>query len=270
MAQAATGAGVRIETGAEVETVELRRDGAVVRLADGREALAARVLSTLPLPLLPRLLTPPPPLGVVEAAAWLRTRAMVLVYVVHGGGRWTEYDAHYLPGRGTPITRISEPANYRVPGRGTPITRISEPANYRDSAEDPTDRTVLCVEIPCSVGDATWAAPDETLLDVVRAAVTGTGLPPLTVLGAEVARLPSVYPVYVLGFTSALRQVEAWTATLPSFTTLGRLGLFAHDNTHHALAMGYAAGRALTPGGGWDEQAWQRSRESFRGHVVED
>jgi len=56
---------------------------------------------------------------------------------------------------------------------------------------------------------------------------------------------------------------------VPGVTTLGRLGLFAHDNTHHALAMARDAAAALTDDG-WDDAAWAAARERFRHHVVED
>ena len=57
---------------------------------------------------------------------------------------------------------------------------------------------------------------------------------------------------------------------LTGVTTFGRAGLFAHDNTHHALVMAQGAADCLGPGGAFDEAAWARARESFRSHVVED
>ncbi len=44
---------------------------------------------------------------------------MLLVYLVVPTPQWTPFDAHYLPEGWTPITRISEPKNYRDghPGR---------------------------------------------------------------------------------------------------------------------------------------------------------
>jgi hypothetical protein len=53
-------------------------------------------------------------------------------------------------------------------------------------------------------------------------------------------------------------------------TTFGRLGLFAHDNTHHAVAMAYDAVDALRGDGALDRAAWARARERFAAHVVED
>ena len=105
--------GRRIETGAEVETVRPLSDRSRWRTADGRTVAAGHVLSTVPLPVLARLVRPQPAAGLLADAGRLRFRAMVLVYLVHAGGRWSPYDAHYLPGPETPVTRLSEPANYR-------------------------------------------------------------------------------------------------------------------------------------------------------------
>jgi len=177
---------------------------------------------------------------------------MVLVFVEHRGGRWTPFDAHYLPGPETPVTRLSEPANYRV------------------SADDPADRSVVCAEIPCAVGDEVWSAGDDDLAEIVDAALRVTGLPALRRGQVVVRRLPHVYPVYEQGYEGALRRLDAWAGSLPRVTTFGRLGLFAHDNTHHALAMAYDAVAALRADGSRDEAAWAAARARFAAHVVED
>jgi protoporphyrinogen oxidase len=181
----------------------------------------------------------------------LRFRAMVLVYVVHRSRPWTPYDAHYLP------------------DLNTPITRISEPANYRESSADPRDRTVLCCEIPCTLGDAIWEGSDEDLRAIVTDTLARTGLPALTSAGMHVERLPHVYPVYEVGYRRHLRGIDTWAATVPNVTTFGRLGLFVHDNTHHTIAMAYDAVDAIA-GGRFDEAAWAAARARFETHVVED
>ena len=235
-----------------------------VDLASGETLCAGRVLSTLPIPVLTRLLrsTDGEQLAPAELLAdlgGLDFRAMVLVYLTHRGGRWSDVDAHYLP------------------GPSTPVTRISEPANYRDNEEDPPDRSVLCAEIPCRRGDELWEATDEELAGLVEQAIRERGLPPVdrrsgdrSGTGVHVRRLPAVYPVYRVGYRAVLDRVEAWVEGVPGVTTLGRAGLFAHDNTHHGIVMARAAARACGPGGTFDEQAWGRAREEFRAHVVED
>ena len=66
-------------------------------MTSGASIDAWHTFSTLPLPLLARITRPAPSLAEIEAAHWLRYRAVVL-YLVHEGGRWSPYDAHYLPG----------------------------------------------------------------------------------------------------------------------------------------------------------------------------
>ena len=39
---------------------------------------------------------------------------------------------------------------------------------------------------------------------------------------------------------SAFDQLDVWSREIDGLVTFGRQGLFAHDNTHHAMAMAYA------------------------------
>jgi protoporphyrinogen oxidase len=251
LAEAATEAGAEIRLGAAANRLDPGMDGVDVDIL-GAPALTGRhVFSTIPIPLLAQIARPGPPFDAVDAATRLRFRAMVLVYAVHEGGRWSPYDAHYIPDAATPIARISEPANYRI------------------SPDDPEDRTVLCFEIPCAVGDDIWDANDEQLAVIVEDALARTGLPPLRLGWVQVKRLRHVYPIYEVGYRAHLDGLDEWAGTLAGVTTFGRLGLFAHDNTHHAMAMAYDAAEALGHGG-FDQQAWAQARERFAHHVVED
>ena len=249
IADAAGAAGAELRTGAAATSVT-PGDRVRVSVDDGTAVEAGHVLSTVPVTALADLVAWAPR-GVRDAAQTLRFRAMCLVYVVHSGGRWTPYDAHYLP------------------GPETPVTRLSEPANYRDSVEDPADRTVVCAEIPCDVGDAVWTASDDELATLVDDAMRRSDLPPLRRAGVAVRRLPRAYPVYAVGFAEALRALDDWAGSLHGVTTFGRLGLFAHDNTHHALAMARDAAAAITDAG-WDASSWAAARRRFAQHVVED
>ena len=253
LADAASAAGADIRLGAEVQRIHASPDDGVRVSTSAADLLGGQVFSTLPLPLLARVARPEPTPAAIEATGRLRFRAIVLVYVTHTGGRWTEFDAHYLP------------------GPEAPVTRISEPVNYRESADDPSDRSVVCAEIPCAAdaADPIWRASDAELGELVRDTAARLGLPLLRLAAVTTKRLARVYPIYELGYQDSLRGVDAWAADLPRVTTFGRLGLFAHDNTHHALAMGYDAVDALTRDG-FDELAWDAARERFAAHVVED
>lgn len=250
VAGAAVAAGADVRYGTAVTAVAPADDVVRVELDSGDALTARTVLSTLPLPLLARLAGAPP--AVLDAASTLRHRAMVLVYLVFGVDRWTAYDAHYLP----------EPT--------TPITRLSEPKAYRDSADDPHGRTVVCAEVPCQVGDPTWTASDEALRDLVVAGIAQQDLPVPDVLGVHVRRLPHAYPVHHRGVEPSLVLLDDWAGDLQRVLTLGRQGLFVHDNSHHALVMAYAAADCLTDDGRIDRAAWRAARDRFATHVVED
>lgn len=254
LADAADTAGVQLRLGAGAARVEVGEAGASVRLGDGRgTTVTGRELwSTIPTGALARVVAEPAvPPSVRATAHRLEHRAMALVYLVLDRRRYTPFDAHYLP----------DPAH--------PVSRLSEPRNYRDSADDPDDRTVLCAEVPCDLGDARWHASPTELGAEVADALARTGLPRPDVADVVVRRLPHVYPRYRRGFAAHQQALEDWAAGLPGVVLFGRQGLFAHDNTHHALAMGWAAAECWSPTG-FDADAWRRARAGFRAHVVED
>ncbi len=242
LADAAAQAGADLRFSSPVERVEPRDDGVTVTAA-GRELSAPRAFSTIPLPALAALAGGP--------ASSLDFRALTLVYLVLGTRRYTPFDAHYLPEAFTPVTRVSEPRNYR-------------------DGDDPDDRTILCAEVPCAVGDEVWAASDSALADLVVEALRGAGLPRPPVIDVAVRRLPRAYPIYRIGFEHDFAALDAWIQRHPRLLTFGRQGLFAHDNTHHALAMAWDAVDALRPGDGFDSGGWAAARRRFAAHVVED
>lgn len=252
LADAATDAGAEIRLSAEVDGIRAVEDEVIVTTQDGDILTAGHAFSTLPLPQLAQICRPAPSLTDMEAAARLRFRAMLLVYVVHAGGRWTPYDAH------------------SIPGPETPVTRISEPANYRDSSADPSDLSVLCAEIPCSMTDDVWGLSDDALGDVVDEALARTGLPKAHRIHVESRRLGQVWPIYRKGFERDLAAIDHWSRMLRRVVSFGRQGLFVHDNTHHAMQMGYEAVGALRDDGRFDRYAWTEARERFSNHIVED
>ena len=208
--------------------------------------------STIPLGLLARLMSPPPPEDVRTAAGSLGQRAMVLVYLVLETHRFTEFDAHSLPAPEIPFTRISEPKNYS--GR-----------------EMPEGKTVLCAELPCSTDDALWTWTDEDLGELVAQGLARAGLPlRAPVLEVATRRLPSAYPLYRVGYQKHLDLIDGWIRSLPGILTFGRQGLFAHDNTHHALFMARSATDCLEEDGGFDRERWAGYRKIFGTHVVQD
>ena len=56
----------------------------------------------------------------LAAADRIQYRSMILIYLVLGQPRFTEFDAHYFPEAAVPLTRLSEPRNYST---------VAEPEN---------------------------------------------------------------------------------------------------------------------------------------------
>jgi hypothetical protein len=104
----------------------------------------------------------------------------------------------------------------------------------------------------------------------VVASAARSALPELRPRGVEVRRVPAAYPVYHLGYRPALARLEAWAGAQARLVSFGRHGLFAHDNSHHALVTAWAASDAVGADGGFDRVRWDRARAAFSAHVVED
>ena len=97
-----------------------------------------------------------------------------------------------------------------------------------------------------------------------------SGIPiPISATAVEVKRLKQAYPIYLNGYEEPFGELDQWATDLPRVLTYGRQGLFAHDNTHHALAMAYAAAECVE-GTDFNEKRWEEHRKVFATHVVED
>lgn len=248
--------GAQFLFGASMEAVHVLPQGGCrvdYRLEGEERSLEAdHVWSTIPITLLVRSIRPAPPTDVLDATRLIRYRGMILVYLVLAQKRFTEFDAHYFPEAEVPITRMSEPRNY-------------------STAEEPGDRTVLCAELPCSVGDDFWNKSDEALGRMVQEALAKLGIPIRTPVRQVVTRrLPQAYPIYERGYEAHFERIDHWLDGVPNVLTLGRQGLFAHDNTHHTLAMAYAAVSCIDERGRFDRNRWAAHRKAFEAHVVED
>jgi protoporphyrinogen oxidase len=254
--EAAQAQGARFHFDSSVETVHVAPGESPLvdfRSEAGIQSLSCDyVWSTIPITTLAKKVSPQAPAEVLEAVDAIQYRSMILIYLVLGQPRFSEFDAHYFPETDVPITRLSEPRNY-------------------STADEPSDRTVLCAELPCAIGDAHWNMPDGQLGDMVREALGRLGIPIASpVLQVVTKRFPQAYPIYRCGYETSFDRVDRWLNGLPGVLTFGRQGLFAHDNTHHTLAMAYAAAACLDGAANFDRLKWQGYRKVFESHVVED
>ncbi|NCC52880.1 MAG: FAD-dependent oxidoreductase [Spartobacteria bacterium] len=246
------GGEVRVSTAASAVRIENGRAVAVVTDAAPDEAIRADfVFSTINIISLVKMLTPSVPEEVITSADRLRNQGMVFFYAVLNQQQFSPYDAHYFPGKELIFSRLSEPKNY-------------------SATTQPEGKTVLCFEIPCLVDGKTWKATDDELRQTVFADMAAMGLPVEHVDHVFTRRHTHVYPVYTQEYAPDFDRLDGCITAMAGLTSLGRQGLFAHDNTHHTMEMAYRAAECLRPDMSWDNQTWQTHREEFAAHVVED
>ena len=112
---------------------------------------------------------------------------------------------------------------------------------------------------------------DEDLGRLVCQSLDEAGIPVRAPVKQVVTRrLRQAYPIYVRGYEAYFDQLDSWLSQVDGLLTFGRQGLFAHDNTHHALYMAYSAVACLDDEGHFHPERWQEFRQIFATHVVED
>jgi protoporphyrinogen oxidase len=252
---AAERAGARLDLNSRVEGVEIVDNevrAVIVQSGEKKQRHAVdAVWSTLPLTVLVRAAGDAAPGNVRQAANAIRFRGMILVYIVLDIDQYTEFDAHYFPELSIPISRLSEPKNY-------------------SAASEPKGHTILCAELPSDPGDQYWSMGDDALGAALYQWLGDCGLPQgAKIVRSFTRRLPYAYPVYDRDYEGNFKLLDDWLAGVKGLLTFGRQGLFAHDNTHHALAMAYGAADCLD-GHDFDAEKWARYRAEFLTHVVED
>jgi protoporphyrinogen oxidase len=253
-ADAAKKAGADLRLGTTVKKLIRGKKWEVVVARNGVEERleADQVWSTIPLTIAAEMIEPGPPREVMEATTAIRYRAMLLVYLELDVDRFTPTDAHYFPEENVAMTRLSEPKNYF-------------------GHSEPKGRTTLCAEIPCDPSELLWSMSDEELGRHVVEDIRRAGLElPRAPVRTFSRRLPQAYPIYLRGYDEPFQRLDRWLSGIDGFLSYGRQGLFAHDNTHHALFMAYSAVSCLDERGRFDRDRWAECRKIFESHVVED
>lgn len=211
-----------LRTGHDVTGLDVERDRVVrVRIA-GRPPIdvADRVVATLPLTVLVRLLGDVVPEPARRAAATLRFRSVRLVFVRLARSRVSSSASLYLPDPALCVARVTEPKN-------------------RSPRMAPPDETALVAEVPCFAGDAVASLDDAALAGRVIDDLSRVGLIDATeVLEWRHHRLPNAYPVYALGWSRTVAEVVAGLAGIRNLDLLGRGGLFFYSHLHDQLRLG--------------------------------
>lgn len=227
--------GATLLTGARISAVE--HDGSKITAIhyqkDGQTFVdpCDAVVSSLPLPLLVRLLTPAPPEDVMAAAAALTYRAMIFCFV--------QIDK----------PKVSDDHWTYFPDEEIIFNRTSEMRNFSDDAVPP-GKTSLTLEITCDIGDELWNTPEGELFARSVDGLMRSGLieRPEQVTGHFFMRLSHAYPTYDIDFEGRIGRLAYHLADYDNLVNAGRQALFRYVNTDHVMEMGFSAAEELLEG----------------------
>lgn len=135
-----------------------------------------------------------------------------------------------------------------LPEKHLTIHRISEFKNFSDDSA-PGDKTVVCCEITCRVGDEHWTLDLESGSRIAIRDLETLGLvKPGTARGIDITRLPYAYPVYDLTYKENLEVLKKAAKRVSNFQTTGRQGLYRYNNMDHSIAMGRRIAKTILKG----------------------
>lgn len=227
-----------IELGGRIHTrlpvTQITRDQSRVtgvRLPSGEGRLFDHVISSMPLTMLIAGLeqgTPAIPLDVHQAAAQLKFRNTILVYLNIDSDSLFNDQWLYIQ---TPEVRSGRVTNFR---------------NWTADLHRGSPTTVLAVEQWCSDDDPQWTADDATLIaqsadDLRQMDLLGKQ----NVLAGHVMRIRRSYPVYRRGYGRHVQRIADYLSTLSGITVIGRYGAFKYNNQDHSILMGLLAAENL-------------------------
>ena len=220
---------IRLSAGVEKVHREGNRVTAVtVATENGPERMEAdQFISSIPLTVLAKIMDPPAPADVLEAADSLVFRNVVTVNIMLKRRQVTPDTWLYVHDRNILFGRFHEPKNW-------------------SPAMVPSDEyTSLVVEYFCSFGDEIWNMSEEEFVEkTVDHLVNDLKfIDESEVLGGFIVRAPRAYPSYVIGYEKSLEKVKDFINQFENLQIIGRYGTFRYNNTDHSIETGLLAAK---------------------------
>jgi len=198
-----------------------------------------RIVNTIPLPALMKLLGPSVSSDARAAADFLRFRAITILGL------------RFARPRALPAMSIYF--------QDKTFNRLSETRNYGGTEICGPDETVLLCDITCAVGDEIWTADPWELGVRCATELAAEGfVKEDELLEAVALRSTCGYPVYMVGYEKAIGTISEELLRFDSLVTGGRQGLYKYVDMDIASEMGLAMADYLLGG---------RSKREAVGHV---
>ncbi len=180
-------------------------------------------ISSIPLTNLVRMLKPAAPVDVLEAAAGLKYRDLIIVTIMLDRDKVTDLTWLYLPEKDVPIGRIHEPKNWSP-----------------DMAPD--GKTHIVSEYFCFENDKIWNSKDDELVNITVDHLGKLGfINSREVIDSCVIRVPKAYPLFEIGYSENYAKILEYLKRFSNLAIAGRSGMFRYYNMDHAIESGITA-----------------------------
>ncbi|MCW5875576.1 MAG: FAD-dependent oxidoreductase [Anaerolineales bacterium] len=247
--------GGQVLTGVDVRGLQMDDD----RVRAVRSAVGGKpqtfdcdyLVSSLPLPLLGRMVFGDSDPEFNRAATGLQFRHLILVYV------WVK----------RPL--VMEDQWVFFPQRNVVFSRLFEQKQMNPEL-GPTDRTVITADFTAAEGSDLWAASDAELVQQVVDGLVRTGFVAADeVQGSLVIRKPNFYPRYDLEYADKMKLVSDKLRQVPNLLTTGRIGMYNYNNSDHCADMGRFIAERLAAGEAPPE-VWQALERRVADYKIVD
>lgn len=195
---------------------------------------ATDVVSTLPLTLLARMMTPNCPPAVTEAANGLEFRDLITVNVI------------------IDKPQVSKDTWLYVQNRDIVFGRLHEPKNWSSAMVPNEATTSLVLECFCFENDTLWQSDDAT---IAQRCIDGLAdhlgfINADEVIDWTVVRTRHAYPIYDLEYADKIAVIRDFLADFKGLEIAGRGGTFRYNNADHSIEMGLLLAREMLGLGG--------------------
>lgn len=210
------------------------------------------LIYTIPLSVLPDLISEPLPTDVRKACKFVSYRHGVIYY--------------YLL-KSTPVL----PSMWVFfPESRFRFGRLSEMVKFSPHTAPP-GHTALMVDFTCEEKDPYWSLDDKDLGEKLLAQMAPLKLFPANAIVKQFSkRFRNLYPVYSTGYQENLTSVRKLETLFNNLFFIGRLGDFNYNNADQCMDMGFKAADHIAELGGVAE-GWQQLRsERFEKYKIVD
>ena len=173
-----------------------------------------KVISTLPITSLIKILDPSPPEAIMKNILKFRYRSLKLCVILINKERISNNASIYFPEKNIPYTRMYEPKN-------------------RSEYLAPENQTAIVVEVPYEIDIVDKSDFHEVLLDLVQTDLINKNFfSKDDIILSKIINIPNAYPVLKIGFDEEMGIVKEYLMNFKNLYMVGRNAEFKYLHTH--------------------------------------